>query len=101
MIWPEFLAEDGSLFPEDVSVSISGRATMWILSHDLRTRLHRLRIHEGVRGYFMEGAQRVAEAIITRVIGLHTDTDAKRKKEAEQSPPPYGSPAAGSPSGEA
>ena len=83
MIYPEFMAEDGSVFPEGVPVPVSGLATMWILSHDLRVQIHRERIREGVRGYFMEGARRVAEAVVTRVIGLHANTDAARHKRAE------------------
>ena len=87
MIWPEFLAEDGSLFPENVPVSVTGHASMWIVSHDMRTRVHRLRIHEGIKGYFMEGGLKVAEAIVTRVIALHTNSDANQSKKAEHVPP--------------
>jgi hypothetical protein len=83
MIYPKFLAEDGSVFPEGVPVPVSGIATMWILSHDMRLQVHRERILEGVRGYFMEGARRVAEATVTRVIGLHTNTDPQRNRRAE------------------
>jgi hypothetical protein len=79
-IFPEFLAEDGSVFPEDIPVPPSGLATMWILSHEMRIQVHRSRIREGVRGYFREGAHRVAQAVVTRVIGLHTNTDPRRKK---------------------
>lgn len=83
MIWPEFLAEDGSVLPDGVAVPTSGIATMWILSHDLRLDVHRARIREGVKGCFMEGARRVAEAVVTRVLGLHTNTDAKDNKATE------------------
>ena len=83
MIYPEFVAEDGSLIPEGVPVPVSGIATMWILSHDMRVQVHRERVCEGIRGYFMEGARRVAEAVVSRVVGLHTNTDAQRIKSAE------------------
>ena len=73
MIWPEFLAEDGSIQPEGSPVPWSGDATMWILIPELRERIHRSRIREGVCGYFMEGSRRVAEAVVTRVLGLHTN----------------------------
>ena len=82
-IYPEFLAQDGLLIPEGVPVPISGIATMWILSHDMRVQVHRARIREGITGYFMEGARRVAEAVVTRVVGLHTNTDAQRNIRAE------------------
>jgi hypothetical protein len=77
MIYPEFLAADGSVFPEGIPVLVSGMATMWILSHELRVQVHRERIHEGVTGYFMEGSRRVAEAVVTRVIGLLSNNDAR------------------------
>jgi hypothetical protein len=83
MIYPEFMAEDGSVMPESVPVPASGIATMWILSHDLRVQVHRARIRQGVRGYFMEGARRVAEAVVTRVLGLHTNTGPQGGKGAE------------------
>ena len=79
MIWPEFLNEDMSVFPEAISVPESGVASMWILSHDLRLQVHRTRIREGVKGYFMEGRRRVAEAVITRILGLHENADKSRK----------------------
>src|SRR5690349_2473733 len=63
MIWPEFLAEDGSILPSGHQVAAEGTAGMWILSHDFRVQVHRLRIREGVRGYFMEGSRRMAEAV--------------------------------------
>ena len=74
MVWPEFLAKDGSIFSEGVQVPASGAATMWILTHYARVQNHQIRIKVGVRGYFMEGAKRTAEAVVTRVIGLHSNT---------------------------
>jgi hypothetical protein len=72
MIWPEFLAADGSIFPNDIPVPISGIATMWIVSPEMRLQVHSQRIKLGIKGYFMEGQRRVAEAIVTGVIGLHS-----------------------------
>ena len=80
MIHPEFMAEDGSVFPEGLPVPASGLATMWILTPELRVQIHRVRIHEGAKGYFMEGSRRVAEATVTRVVGLHTNTDRRAKR---------------------
>ena len=82
MIHPEFTAEDGSILPEGIPVPWSGTATMWILVPEMRAEIHRSRIAEGVRGYFMEGSHRVAEAVVTRVIGLHTNPNERPKKVA-------------------
>lgn len=73
MIYPQFLAEDGSVFPEGRPVPVSGIATMWILSHEMRVQVHRQRIRPGVKGYMMEGPRRIAGAIVTRVVGLRTN----------------------------
>jgi hypothetical protein len=70
MIYPEFVAADGSVLPEDVPVPVSGTATMWILSPELQSGIHARRVKEGVRGFFMEGGHRVAEATVTRIIGV-------------------------------
>lgn len=73
MIYPEFLDANGEVIQDKVRVPISGRATMWILNPDLRREVHRVRIAEGTRGYFMEGGRRVAEAVVTKVLGLYTN----------------------------
>jgi hypothetical protein len=73
MIHPEFTSSDHSVFAEGFPVPSSGTATMWILVPAMRADIHRNRVVVGVRGYFMEGSRRVAEAVVTRVIGLHTN----------------------------
>lgn len=73
MIHPEFLFSDGSVIPENTIVPISGHATMWILSPEMRAKLHCQRISIGTRGFFMEGRKKVAEVIVTKVIGLHSN----------------------------
>lgn len=75
MIWPEFLALDGSVFPQDTPIPMSGMAAMWIVSPEIRRQIHCSRIQLGVKGYFMEGGRRVAEAIVTEVIGLYSNAD--------------------------
>ena len=82
MIHPEFVAEDGSIQPEGVPVPWSGTATMWILSPEMRGEIHRARIQLGVRGYFMEGSHRVAESVVTRILGLQTNPNEHPKKVA-------------------
>ena len=75
-IWPLFLSEDGGApLQEREPVAVAGTASMWILSHEFRVRVHRNRIVEGVKGYFMEGSHRVAKATVSRVVGLHTNGD--------------------------
>ncbi|HLK60121.1 MAG TPA: hypothetical protein VKU00_26405 [Chthonomonadaceae bacterium] len=74
MIWPEFQTEEGLPLPDGTVVPIAGTASMWIVSHNLRVQVHRQRIKEGMRGYFMEGGRRIAEATVSRVIGLHSNT---------------------------
>jgi hypothetical protein len=58
MIWPEFLAAGGSIFPNDVPVPTSGIASMWILSSEMRLQVHCKRIKLGVKGYnLIEGGK--------------------------------------------
>ncbi len=81
MIHPEFMSPDGSVFPGGSPIAITGIATMWILIPEMRAEIHRQRIQPGVRGFFMEGSRRVAEAEVTRIIGLHTNPDATKKRQ--------------------
>jgi hypothetical protein len=73
-IWPEFLDSEGNLLTEKAQVSESGKATMWIVVAKMIPQVHGSRIKIGTKGFSMEGARRVAEAVVTRVIGLHTNT---------------------------
>ena len=77
MIHPEFESADGSIFPQDIQVPREGTARMWILLQEMREDVHRKRIRVGVRGYFMEGSHRVAEAEVIEVLGLHTNVGRK------------------------
>ena len=70
MIHPEFLDNNGNVLDKDVQVPISGIARMRILSEEMKGIIHRKRIKVGVKGYFMEGGRRVAEAEVTKVVGL-------------------------------
>ena len=72
-IWPIFLDATGEEFPAEVQVPVSGKAAMWIIKPKMREQFHRAWVKEGTRGFFMEGGQRVAEATVTRIIGLHTN----------------------------
>jgi hypothetical protein len=71
MIWPEFEQEDGGIIPLGEHVPMEGTARIWIVNNELRNSIHRKRLKEGVRGFFMEGGQKVAEVCVTKIIGLH------------------------------
>lgn len=86
-IWPEFLSEAGAVLPEGTPVPLSGRVTMWIASSDMRRQVHRDRLKPGVKGFFVEGPRRVAEAIVTRIIGLSANSDSPHEGSAEQQLP--------------
>lgn len=73
MIWPIFIAEDGKIVEPDVQVANEGAAHMFIVNDELRSSLHARRLRPGVRGYFMEGPKRVAEATVTKLLALISD----------------------------
>jgi hypothetical protein len=73
MIHPEFLGEDGSVYPMVCLFFHPALPPCGFSSARCGQRFHRARIREGVRGYFMEGSRRVAEAVVSRVIGLHSN----------------------------
>lgn len=75
MIHPEFLSPEGEVLSKGEPVPFEGRATMWILIPERRAEIHRAKIQVGVRGYFMEGPKRVAEAVVTQILGLPTNPD--------------------------
>ena len=71
MIHPEFIDENGVPIKEKTSVPLSGRASMWVLIPEMRDKIHKFKIEVGVRGYFMEGARKVGEIIVEKIVGLH------------------------------
>lgn len=68
MVWPEFIGPSGTVLPEG-EVPMEGCAQMFVVNPDRRP-FHAARVAIGVRGFFMEGARRVAECQVTRVLGL-------------------------------
>jgi hypothetical protein len=69
-IWPEFLAPDGTVLPEDGrSVPGEGLADMYILNTELRKE-HAERIRVGTKGYFVEGPRKTAVCEVVAVEGL-------------------------------
>jgi hypothetical protein len=72
-IYPIFLDDAGNIVDPDIKVAVEGTAQMFILNDELRSTLHVKRIKPGVRGYFMEGPHRVAEAIVTKLLAISDD----------------------------
>ncbi|CAH1203847.1 hypothetical protein PAECIP111891_02446 [Paenibacillus allorhizoplanae] len=71
VIHPEFEDENGDLIINETrSVLESGNARMWIMFPKARAERHIHDIKVGLKGYFMEGPRRVAEAEIIEIIGL-------------------------------
>ena len=73
MIWPEFLDSEGKVLPNESQAPVAGKANMWIIVPKMIEQVHGARIKVGTKGFFMEGNRRVAEATVTRIIGLHTN----------------------------
>jgi hypothetical protein len=74
MVWPEFVDAGGSMLPEG-EVPAEGQALMFIVNPE-RIVFHRQRIAIGTRGFFMEGARKVAECEVTAILGLACEDDA-------------------------
>jgi hypothetical protein len=70
MIHPEFIDSDGNVLEKDAQVPSEGIARMRILNRELRETIHKKRIKVGVKGFFMEGGRRVAEAEVIRIVGM-------------------------------
>lgn len=68
MVYPEFIDPDGFVVPNGPFAPV-GRANMFILNPDLRTK-HRQLIHPGTRGYFMEGSRRIGVWEVVQILGL-------------------------------
>lgn len=73
MVYPEFLGEDGEPVTEGIAVPLEGKASMWVLSPEMRASVHRLRAKVGVQGHFMEGARKVGDIRIEAIVGLHEE----------------------------
>lgn len=69
MIWPEFENTNKEVILDNLSVSESGTALMWIINAKMRP-YHLDKITIGVKGYFMEGARRVGECKVIEILGL-------------------------------
>ncbi|MBD2714876.1 hypothetical protein KBK19_07510 [Microvirga sp. STR05] len=70
-IWPEILHPDGTLLLNE-HVPAHGLADMFVVFPGSRA-YHQQHIRLGVRGYFVEGARRVAVCEVIAVLHLHTN----------------------------
>lgn len=72
MIWPTFLGADAEPLPDGLALPVGVKlpARMRILSDEMRVEVHRKRIAVGVRFFCHEGPTRVAEGVVTRLLGL-------------------------------
>ena len=81
MIWPIFVDISGSIIDPDEIVPVHGFARMFIVNEELKEPLHAKRVKPGVKGYFMEGPHRVAEAIVTKLLALSITGSGDSDKE--------------------
>lgn len=73
IISPEFEDEHGNvILVDDVPVNRCGTARMWVIVGQRRI-YHRDKIHIGTKGFFMEGARRVAGCEIIEILVLQTN----------------------------
>ena len=73
MIWPEFENASNQIILEDnKSVAEQGTARMWIIVSERRP-YHYNKIKVGLKGYFMEGTNKVAECEVIEILGLKTN----------------------------
>ena len=73
MIWPFFENKDGEFINDEIKVPNKGIARMFILIPESRVNTHQQLIKIGVKGYFMEGSRKVAEAEVIEIVDLHAD----------------------------
>ena len=73
MVWPFFEDSNGDFIHDEILVPMEGTARMFILVPESREKTHRNRIKLGVRGYFMEGSKKVAQAEVIEIVELHED----------------------------
>lgn len=70
MIWPEFEDDDGTPIPEGSPIPMTGCASMWIVSPELRAQVHRKKAQVGRKAYIVAGGTRLARAEIIELVGL-------------------------------
>ena len=73
MIYPDFFDSNGnSLSTEDMlPLGIWLIARMYIAVPEMKERVHRLKIKEGVKFYCMDGPHQIAEGVVSKIVGLY------------------------------
>ena len=76
MIWPDFFDDDGNSFTSENPLPVDEwlSARMYVVIPEMRAEIHQQKIREGIKFYCMEGPRRVAEGIVSRIVGLHEDS---------------------------
>jgi hypothetical protein len=81
MIWPEFLDKNGNLVLDtQVKIDDRGTAKMWIINPAMREEIHRKKAKVGGKGYFVVGQHKIAQATITKIVGLPTNPNTMKSK---------------------
>lgn len=72
MIYPNFIDDHGNSLPTDKPLPVDKKlnARMYILSEEMKNKVHSKRISVGQIFYCHEGTKPVAEGIVTKVTGL-------------------------------
>ena len=70
MIWPEFVTDEGELISSDVPLIGTYRARMYIVSGDMKDKVHREKMKVGVKFYMVEGPIECAEGIVTKILNM-------------------------------
>jgi translation elongation factor EF-Tu-like GTPase len=75
MIHPDFYDSRGDSLPTDqpLPIGVEMFARMVVIMDEMREKIHRARIREGIRFYCHEGGKRVAEGRVTRITGLFNE----------------------------
>ena len=73
MIHPEFLGGDGKIVEEQIQISLSGKALMWICIPEMRDEIHKHRVKVGTRGFFVEGTRKIGEVVVTNIVDMFSN----------------------------
>lgn len=73
MIHPDFYDLEGNSFSteEFLPLGVWLSARMYIIAPEMKEKMHRVKIQEGVEFYCVDGPRRVAKGIVSKVVGLN------------------------------
>lgn len=84
-IWPEFESPEQKVLAEHDAPPEEGTATMWVLFDEpaFRAELrHWLRL--GQEGFFMAGAERIAQFTVMALLGAEAEAEAQLLKQSHE-----------------